>query len=230
MVSVRSRRCLHDSCTKVPSFNYEGSAKAAYCKQHAEDGMRYIRGKLCSHNSCTRYPVFNFEGSKTAEYCSRHALDTMVDIVSKRCSHDSCTRGACFNVEGSKTGAYCGRHAETGMVDVRNKRCSHSSCAKRPSWGFVSDGTPTTCSRHKGDLLGSPAINFAATCKVASCKKQSRWGPDGKQPTHCLDHGPLQEGLVRTVGTDRTKGGYSRRPSYRAVRAPCISVKCESLG
>ena len=192
--------------------------------------MRYIRGKLCSHNSCTRYPVFNFEGSKTAEYCSRHALDTMVDIISKRCLHDSCTRGPYFNVEGSKKGAYCSEHAKSGMVDVRNKRCSHSSCPKRPSWGFVSHGSPTTCSRHKTDLLGSPAINYAATCKVACCKKKSLWGLDGKQPTHCLDHGPLQEGLVRTVGTDRPQGGHYRRSSYHPVRAPSFSVKSESLG
>ena len=39
MVHVPARRCSHDSCTKRPSFNVEGSKTAVYCKQHAEDGM-----------------------------------------------------------------------------------------------------------------------------------------------------------------------------------------------
>ena len=190
--------------------------------------MQDVRNKLCSHESCTRYPGFNVEGSKRGAYCRRHALDGMVDVISQRCSHDTCTRGPYFNVEGSKKGAYCSRHAETGMVDVRNKRCSHSSCLKRPSWGVLTDGTATTCGLHKS-LLGSPVVNFEATCKVVCCKKKSRWGVHGKQPTHCLDHGPLQEGLVRTVGMDRTKGGYSRRPSYGAVRARSFQIKTETF-
>ena len=228
MVGVCSKRCSHDSCTKVPTFNVAGTKKAAYCKQHAQDGMVDVRTKRCSNESCTKYPSFNVEGSKSPVYCRQHASDSMVDVVTKRCSHDSCTRAPCFNLEGSKKGAYCSQHAKIGMVDVRNKRCSHKSCLRRPSWGVVTDGTATTCGRHKGDLLGSQAVNFESACKVARCKKRSRWGLDGKQPTHCPDHGPLQEGLVCTVWTDRAQGGHSRKPSYRPVGAPSFRVKAET--
>ncbi|CAN0537673.1 unnamed protein product, partial [Scytosiphon promiscuus] len=31
-------RCSHASCTRQPKYNVMGS-KAAYCKQHASDGM-----------------------------------------------------------------------------------------------------------------------------------------------------------------------------------------------
>ena len=191
--------------------------------------MVNIRSLRCSHDSCATRATFNVEGSKTAAYCRQHAGDNMVDVRNKRCSHDSCTRGPCFNFEGSKKGAFCSQHAETGMVDVRNKRCSHSSCAKRPAWGVGTDGTATSCSRHKSDLVGSPVINFEATCKVACCKNKTRWGLDGKQPTHCLYHGPLQDGLVRTVGRDRTKGFNPRGPSYRPVSGPSVRVKPECL-
>ncbi|CAN0526292.1 unnamed protein product, partial [Laminaria digitata] len=31
-VNVRHRRCLHDSCTRLPSFNFLGSKRPVYCK------------------------------------------------------------------------------------------------------------------------------------------------------------------------------------------------------
>ena len=115
------------------------------------------------------------------------------------------------------------------MVDVRSKRCSHGACLKRPSWGFVSEGTPTACGRHKSDLSGSPVINFMVPCKVVCCKKVSRWGIGGKQPTYCLVHGPLQAGLVRTVGVDSPQGSNSHNPSYGPIEGPSFRVKAECL-
>ena len=134
-----------------------------------------------------------------------------------RCSHDSCTRQASFNVEGSKKAAYCKQHAKDGMVDVRHKRCSHDSCTRHPLWGVLADGVATVCAYHKSDLLDGPVINFAVSCKAVGCGKSSKWGLGGKQPTHCPDHGPLEEGLVRTVGTARSKG-VSGRSSSRGLR------------
>ncbi|CAN0500610.1 unnamed protein product, partial [Scytosiphon promiscuus] len=46
MVNVRTKRCAHDSCIKNPNFNMEGE-KAAYCKEHAEDGMVDVRMNHC---------------------------------------------------------------------------------------------------------------------------------------------------------------------------------------
>ena len=151
-----------------------------------------------------------------------------MDVANKRCSHAFCTKGPSFNVAGKKA-AYCSLHAKTDMVNVRTKRCSHNSCLQRAKWGFLTDGTATTCGRHMGDLSGSPVVNVMAACKVVGCKKRSRWGVDGKQPTHCLDHGPLQEGLVRTVGRDSAPGANSRSPSYHPVRGPSFLVKAEAL-
>ena len=188
-----------------------------------------VCSRRCTNGSCTRRPSFNVEGRKTAAYCSQHALDSLVDIIHTRCSYDSCTRKPCFNVEGSKKGAYCSQHAQTGMVDVLHKRCSHSSCLQRQASGLVTDGTTTACSRHTSHFLGSPVVNFAATCKVECCKKHLCWGLDRRQAIHCLGHGPLEEGLVRTAGTDSTQGANTRSPSYRPVKAPSFRVKAECL-
>ena len=37
MVNVSSKRCLHDSCMKRPTFNGNGSKSALYCRSHAGD-------------------------------------------------------------------------------------------------------------------------------------------------------------------------------------------------
>ena len=89
MVDVCKKRCSHDSCTKVPTFNFQGSRTSAYCKQHAEDGMVDITNKHCSHDLCTRRPSFDVEGSKTATYCKKHAEDGMVNVRTSRFSNVS---------------------------------------------------------------------------------------------------------------------------------------------
>ena len=40
-------------CLKLPSINVESSKTAAYCKQHAEDGMVNVRARRSSHDCCT---------------------------------------------------------------------------------------------------------------------------------------------------------------------------------
>ena len=79
MVNVYSKRCLHDSCIKCPSFNIRGSKTAVYCKQHAQDGMVNVCSKRCLHDSCMKRPTFNVKGSKTALYCRSHAADGLVN-------------------------------------------------------------------------------------------------------------------------------------------------------
>ncbi|CAN0535350.1 unnamed protein product, partial [Scytosiphon promiscuus] len=106
----------------------------------------------------------------------------------RRCSHDVCTKTPCFNVEGRTAAKYCKQHAVDGMVDIKSKRCTHNSCLKFPGWGLLTETAPTACLLHKCDISGSPVINFWARCKVTSCKKVTRWGLDGTQPTHCRDH------------------------------------------
>ena len=75
------RHCCHGLCKRRPSFNVEGSITAAYCRQHAKDGMINVCIGRCSYDSCTKVPSFNVEGSKKAIYCKQHAQDSMVDCL-----------------------------------------------------------------------------------------------------------------------------------------------------
>ena len=87
---VVGKRCLHDSCTKVPSFNAKGSGGGLYCKNHAQEGMVDVRNKRCSHGSCTKVATVNVKDSRRGSYCKKHAPEGMVNVVGKRCSHEFC--------------------------------------------------------------------------------------------------------------------------------------------
>ncbi|CAM9997998.1 unnamed protein product [Laminaria digitata] len=95
-----------------------------------------------------------------------------------------------------------------------------------PRWGLISGGSASACASHKSNLPAGPVIDFKAPCKGAGCRKVSKWGLEGKQPTHCPDHGQLKDGLVRTVGAD-SRGIPSCSRSYHAVRGPSFRVKTE---
>ena len=86
MVNVRNRRCLHDSCSKYPCYNFKGSTPAMYCKSHSQDGMVNILSPRCVHDSCAKKPSFNFRGLKKT-YCKQHAAEGMVNVCKKRCLH-----------------------------------------------------------------------------------------------------------------------------------------------
>ena len=225
MVCIAHKRCVRDRCSMQAKFNIEGITEGKYCRRHARDGMVDVHTKLCSHDSCTRYPAFNIKG-KTAAYCSRHAAIGMVNVRGRLCLHDGCPRQPKFDVEGTRLPAYCRQHAKEGMVNVRTIRCSHTSCTKYAAWGALVDGTRTVCGLHKGDIKDGEIICFGKRCKVAGCVKVSRWGLEGKQPTHCLDHGPLVEGFIHTLGRGRRKE-VIRNSSSTVARVSSVPVKTE---
>ena len=93
---------------------------------------------------------------------------------------------------------------------------------------MLTDNKATVCLHRKGDLLGGPVIDFTAKCRVAGCRRVSRWGENEKQLTHCCGHGPLTGGLAYTVARARSKTS-SRNPSTGALRGPSFHVKTEFL-
>ncbi|CAN0535071.1 unnamed protein product, partial [Scytosiphon promiscuus] len=65
-------------------------------------------------------------------------------------------------------------------------------CTKAPSWGQLTHGRPTVCPHHKSDISTGQVVCFDGRCQVAGCRRKSRWGLNGKQPTHCPQHGLSQ--------------------------------------
>lgn len=104
-------------------------------------------------------------------------------------------------------------------MNVFTKRCSDTSCLKRLEWGVLTEREATACLHHNGDILGGHVVDFGLSCNVAGCRRVAYWGIEGKQPTHCSDHGSAEGGLVCTVGRVRRRGS-SGGPSCGVVKAP----------
>lgn len=184
-MNVYGKHCHSDSCTKRPSFNFEGSKKTMYCKEHAEQGMVNIVQKRCAHASCTRQPSYNVEGTTTPLYCVLHAEDNMVSVCHKRCLHVSCIKQPSFNVAGGAKAVYCKQHAQHGMVNVVNKRCSHDSCTQRPKYNTVG-GKPGYCKHHAEEGM---VFVFTVCCSHDSCNTGPGWGAIvDSSPSVCARH------------------------------------------
>ena len=39
MVDVKSKKCVHEDCKIIPSYNDEGKRKSIFCSVHKKDGM-----------------------------------------------------------------------------------------------------------------------------------------------------------------------------------------------
>jgi hypothetical protein len=43
MIDVKSKKCIFDKCSKIPSFNLPTETKAIYCKEHKKENMIDIK-------------------------------------------------------------------------------------------------------------------------------------------------------------------------------------------
>ena len=167
---IRGKRCVHITCTKRPSFNVENNVEssrtAAYCKQHAQDGMVDAINIRCSHRFCTTMASFNIDGFKRPAYCKRHAEEGMVNVVSRRCSHNSGTRAPSWGVPTDFRASLRVRHKgdlQGGQLIHFEAVCQEAFCGKRSRWG-IRGKKPTHCQRHgpaKDGLVfstGTPVI------------------------------------------------------------------------
>ena len=155
---------MHD----VPVNNVEGSKRAVFCRQHAEDGMLDARNRRCSYDSCTTRPLYNVECENSPLFCKQHAEGGMVNVGGKRCSYNSCTKNSSYNVDGVKPALYCKTHADDGIIIVCGRRCTHGSGTKNPGFNLEGIRLPMHCKRHAEirmiDMRGK-------RCVYDGCKK-----------------------------------------------------------
>ena len=150
MGNVLSRSCFHASCTRRASFNFEDNKTAAYCKQHAKEGMVNALTKRCSQAFCLTPATCNVEGSKVVANCKHHAPEEMVCVHGRRCSHDACTRHRVQSIVADGTATVCARHGNDLLRSpVINFKvdCKVPGCRKGSSWG-IHGQQPTHCRDH----------------------------------------------------------------------------------
>jgi len=144
-------RCLQDTCTTQPHFNYQCQTKPLYCAKHKIDGMINIVHKLCLHDGCATQPKYNYQGQTKRLYCAKHKIDGMINVSHNPCFYEGCTTQPTFNYEGRTKRLYCVKHKLDGMINVGQQPCFYEGCSTRPIFNY--DGQPKAlyCSKHRLD-------------------------------------------------------------------------------
>ena len=180
-------------CEKRAYFGME-DGKGTHCKQHKEDGMRYVKKvKLCEHPECKKQPTFGREGGK-ATHCKQHKEEGMRDVVSKICAHENCNKRPSYGDKDRKA-TYCKEHKRDGMQDVMNKLCEEDGCDTRPCFG-KEDGKATHCGQHKKDGMRDVKNK---RCEHQNCDKKPSFGNGDGIATHCKQH--KEDGMRDVVHT-----------------------------
>ena len=150
MVNVTRKRCSHETCEYIASFNVEGSKTGKYCKQHADDSMININIRHCAHATCSVQPFFNIKGSMVGVYCRKHAEDGMVDVRNKRCSHYLCKKEPSWGALAGGLGTTCDDHKSSivnGPIINFRALCKSPGCELFSTWG-LSGKQPSHCRDH----------------------------------------------------------------------------------
>lgn len=82
--------------------------------------------------------------------------------------------------------------------------------------GVPTDDVPLVGDRPKREISDYPvtSLSVEAVSWVACRLKWSRRATDGMQPTHCLDHAPLEDSLGKNVKMAGSKGGFISLSSF----------------
>jgi hypothetical protein len=149
MEDVKSKRCLHDGCNTIPSFNTPGETKGIYCADHKKEGMMNLKGKRCQQEGCEKQAHYNTPGESIGVSCSPHKKDGMVNVTCKRCEHDECNKHPSFNTPGETKGIYCADHKKEGMMNLKGKRCHQEGCDKISNYNTPGETKGIYCVAHK---------------------------------------------------------------------------------
>jgi hypothetical protein len=60
MVNVKSKRCIHENCDKIPNFNNFGETTAEYCFTHKLKNMVNVKAKRCIYKIAINNPILIF--------------------------------------------------------------------------------------------------------------------------------------------------------------------------
>jgi hypothetical protein len=151
------RKCVHEGCTTIPSYNTPGEKQALYCKSHASDDMINVLDRRCVHEGCTTQPSYNTPGEKQALYCKSHASDDMINVLNKRCIIHLCDT----NISNKYRG-YCLRcfiYTFPGEKVARNYKTKEFCVAEHikqqfQEYDWICDKTVSGgCSRKRPDML-----------------------------------------------------------------------------
>ncbi|KIY98177.1 hypothetical protein MNEG_9786 [Monoraphidium neglectum] len=202
--------CQVDSCSKQPTFNFEGASKGLFCKPHAAPGMVNVVSRRCREPGCSKQPHFNFEGESTGIFCKAHAAPGMINVGSRRCREHSCRKQPHFNFEGESKGIFCKAHAAPGMVNVVSRRCREPGCMRHPHFSFEGESSGLFCKAHAAPGMADVT---SPRCRQPDCATRPNFNFEGQsRGIFCKTH--AAPGMVDVVERRCQQPGCTKRPCY----------------
>ena len=58
MTDVKSKKCLHSGCEKIPSYNLAEEKEPLYCLTHKSGDMVNVKIKKCLHVNCQKQATY----------------------------------------------------------------------------------------------------------------------------------------------------------------------------
>ena len=159
MFNIKDKRCIHENCKILPSYNYNNEKKPLYCNAHKKEGMIDIKNKRCNFLECIKRPCFNYDNETKGKYCFEHKLEGMIDIENIK---KICKTYLCITRSSKKYDDYCLRCYMYTFPDKpisRNYKTKEFAVVgyvkqKYSEYNWISDKIISGgCSRRRPDLL-----------------------------------------------------------------------------
>ena len=216
MVDVRSKRCAHDGCARVPSFGAPDQTKWTYCATHKLVGMVDVRSKRCAHDGCARQPRFSAPDQTKGAYCATHKLAGMVSVQGTKCQALACRALATYGKDEFHRAQFCVEHKNEMSVCIADAlRCSYAGCSQQ--YEFVVESETGTGAR-RVCLAHAPAQYEAALkrmCKYCDIREDVPFVcVTCRQRMHKKEHAVVRH-LRRTIDVPFV---YDESPGFECTR------------
>jgi hypothetical protein len=158
MINIKHKKCQHENCNLIPSYNFIGEKNAKYCKNHKLDNMIDVTHISCEVVSCANRPVYNLISETCPKFCIEHKTTDMVCLTNKKCINDWCVNRS-HNKTYDGYCLHCFVHLFPDKPNANNYKTKEQSVVEYikneyPNFTWVCDKRIADgCSRRRPDLL-----------------------------------------------------------------------------
>ena len=213
MQNVKTKRCEHTDCDRLPSYGLPGG-KRQFCLKHKSEGMEDLASRRCAQVGCKKQSTYGEHGGRP-KFCLTHKIDGMVDVVSTRCRHHGCTRQPVYGFLGSRR-QYCFEHKLTGMENVTDRKCQHLGCKKRAYFGLPGEKAQF-CSRHKANEMQN------VVCKPCACGAPAALASPDRTQFYCSKCAPIgSKAAYHPCSGEACPAQKAQNPAYEGYCVRCF--------
>jgi hypothetical protein len=148
MVNIKTKSCIEENCSIIPSYNFEEENKPLFCNIHKKEGMINIRTKYCEKDDCKFTASFNFENISTPKFCEKHKEQGMVCVKSKICEKEGCNTQCNFGYCGSSP-SHCAQHRLDYMIYKPKRTCVGNNEEECKDMAIYGKDEPLHCEDHR---------------------------------------------------------------------------------